>query len=395
MVHRRDTLSDLASDAVREGAAPAIARLRAITPPETFESFHVIRSGGGKAAKRTSLGVDPHIDYQEYSAPDLWRPPYAIVRVGFSAKEPGNRYMAHSGEEVLLPISGAVQYQAWWSPGGKLQRVTLEKPIVPGAVVRWSPQVPHHTWAANGSDAEAWMVLRDPHSAASSVTILPPWAADLEARRLLTSEQLDTPIEFALRAWDVGPALARCREDAGLSLRDIGYFCGVDPTQLSRIESGSAAANISLEAFIRVARFLRVGLVNLIENADWFCLTDKIGSVAKDGYVVPLRLRPPGDHRVHVRVLDFEPNQGEVDLRPIDDAPVMTWVIVAGSGLVSFRERNQVRLEAVSEGGVVHFRRNAPTRVEARSKLRVFEVTYSTLCRCAEPSVKRNPLANG
>ena len=64
---------------------------------------------------------------------------------------------------------------------------------------------------------------------------------------MLTADELRHGERYALAAWGISEKIRVARLRAGLSIRQLAAACQIDPAQLSRIETGSGASNVSLE----------------------------------------------------------------------------------------------------------------------------------------------------
>src|SRR5579884_2939196 len=141
-----------------QGQAVAEERLvQLLGPHESAGPCHV--SDWGQPSLRTDVNDKDGILYKSYNPPATWNAPYSVQLVTFENKEKAD-YMFHSGEELLVPMSGRITYHFYWSPGRKKpERVTMREAAAPGTLLRINPQIPHHTWAITPK-ATGWMIFR-------------------------------------------------------------------------------------------------------------------------------------------------------------------------------------------------------------------------------------------
>src|SRR5271168_738722 len=68
----------------------------------------------------TDIVAADDVSYQNFSPPLSWNAPYSLQLIRFGRKEKErDEYAFHSGEELLIPVDGRVEYQFFWSPGGR------------------------------------------------------------------------------------------------------------------------------------------------------------------------------------------------------------------------------------------------------------------------------------
>ena len=185
------------------------------------EPYTVIKAGQGQPSLRTDVAEKDEIAYESYDPPALWQAPYSLKRVRFKAK-PKDHFMAHAGEEVLVPLSGSIVYHFFWTEGKRPpSRTVLEAPLVSGSIIRINPSVPHHTWS-QGTAADAWMVFRhvsDMPTAISVDSASHPRAMALPPPRIFSEEELaDDPARYALIAWGLAEKIRMHRELANLRI---------------------------------------------------------------------------------------------------------------------------------------------------------------------------------
>ncbi len=370
----------------RDGRAAAQAALEAISPGELLQSYRVVRKGD--PALRTASEKRDRIRYQTF-APPLWAWPYSILRVRFDPAEK-DRFMHHGGEEILLPIEGSVSYHFFFSAGsGEPTRTLLPEPVAPGCAIRVDPQVPHHAWASGNEPAVAWMVIRGlTHNTAGTHLDLPR-DVKLEVqstRRQLTADELGHSERYALVAWGISEHIRNARLGAGLSIRQLAAACEIDPAQLSRIENGSAAPNVSLEALLRIARCLGLEVQQLlsaefIDKRNPFKVEtlDRAGSSA-DGKALLCIDQP---HFIHLhswsltqgQIICFNGNSSDIEVQS-------SWIVLDGEAIFELADPiTGANKELVDHDSVIHIRNDAKLEaIHALQNLELLQVTYSPHC---------------
>ena len=370
----------------RDGRRAAQAALEAISPGDLLQNYRVVRKG--EPALRTTAEQQDRIRYETF-APPLWAWPYSILRVRFDPAEK-DRFMHHGGEEILLPIEGSISYHFFCSAGsGAPTRTLLPEPVEPGSVIRIDPQVPHHAWAAGEEPAVAWMVIRGlTHNTAGTHLDLPP-DVSLEVqppRRQLTMDELEHSERYALIAWGISENIRLGRLGAGLSIRQLAAACEIDPAQLSRIENGSSASNVSLEVLLRIARCLGLEIQQLL-SAEFIDQCNPFKVEALDQARSSGRERPllciPQPHFIH---LDYwkvaEGETARLEERRTDAGAQRSWIVLNGEAIFELADPIAgTTKELVDHDGVIHVRNAASLEaVHALQELELLQVTYSARC---------------
>ncbi len=301
---RHGTLGWLAELFYSGSEAEATANLKEHLPDAAFGDRYIVAPADAPRVLRTDAPESVGISYHSYNPPAIWGAGYSVMRVTFPPSVP-TEFMSHAGEELLVPVSGRVQYQFFWAPpGDPPERAKLEDPVSPFEMIRINPQSPHHTWAVEGS-AEAWMIFRDVSEVPAAIIFDPslPTRGPVQLHpRTLSREDLLDPSRYALTAWGIAERTRLHRERAGLGVQELAALADVDPAQLSRLEAGTR--NLSLDALLRVARVLRIPLLDLIETARWrFDRSGDVG-VPEGGSPTPVLRRPPGlRHWLHAHTI--------------------------------------------------------------------------------------------
>jgi transcriptional regulator with XRE-family HTH domain len=370
----------------RDGRLAAQAALEAISPGDLLQNYQVVRKG--EHALRTTAEQQDRIRYETF-APPLWAWPYSILRVRFDPAEK-DRFMHHGGEEILLPIEGNIAYHFFCSAGsGAPTRTLLPAPVEPGSVIRIDPQVPHHAWAAGEEPAVAWMVIRDLTHTTASTHLDLPRDVSLEVQssgRQLSADELEHSERYALIAWGISDNIRIGRLGAGLTIRQLAAACEIDPAQLSRIENGSAASNVSLEVLLRIARCLGLEIQQLlsaefIDHHNPFKV-ETLDQTGGPGQGSPL-LCIPQPHFIHLhywKVPEGETARPEKDRRGA--GAQRSWIVLNGEAIFELADPIAgTTKELVDHDSVMHIRNDASLEaIHALQELELLQVTYSSRC---------------
>ena len=374
----------------RDGRDAAQTALEAVSPENLLRNCRVVR--GGEQALRTNAEQRDRIRYQSFNPP-LWGWPYSILRARFDPVEK-EKFMHHGGEEILLPTQGSVAYHFFWSAGQtEPTRKLLPNPVKPGDIIRINPQIPHHTWAADEEQAEAWMIIRDLSDSTAGTHL--DLAADVRLevhppRAQLTADELRRGERYALAAWGISEKIRLGRLRAGLSIRELATAGQTDPAQLSRIENGASSSNVSLEVLLRIARCLGLEIQQLlsddsVDKRNPFKV-ERIDPVRKGvGARSVLCIR--GRHLLHVD--HWGVPEGEtmnLDEEDREDSQAhRSWIVLKGEAIFTLVDPSAgTTKELVDRDSVIHCRNHAGlTSFRALQDLELLRVTHSAHCPVA------------
>jgi transcriptional regulator with XRE-family HTH domain len=373
------TLGWLTNVYFTQGRDAAENALRAIVPAPGLHAVVKV----GRATWRTDAEERDGISYENFNPPAFWETPYSILRVRFLPRAKHD-FMFHHGEEFLAPIDGAITYHFFWSGGqAPASRLLLDAPVEAGSMIAIDPQTPHHTWAAGERPADAWMIMRDASNRAVSISTDP----DVTARgdryavsRRASVEQLRDPSHYALIAWGLLERIRSHRERARLTIAELAARCDLDAGHLSRVEAGKA--NLSLEALVRIARFLQINVADLVPVAlerPWRVATLD----GEAGALTPVFRESAGvPHLMHIHLLDLAAGAAfEIDAGS-DPFEYSSWMTLSGKTLFEFGGAAVRTGELVERGNVIHFRSVLPIRIRALDDSRLLRVTCSSVCTC-------------
>jgi transcriptional regulator with XRE-family HTH domain len=298
--------------------------------------------------------------------------------------------MHHGGEEILLPIEGSVAYHFFCSAGsGAPTRTLLPEPVAPGSVIRIDPQVPHHAWAAGEEPAVAWMAIRDLTHTTAGTHLDLPRDVSLEVQssgRQLSADELEHSERYALIAWGISDNIRIGRLGAGLTIRQLAAACEIDPAQLSRIENGSAASNVSLEVLLRIARCLGLEIQQLL-SAEFIDHHNPFKVATLDRACSPGKGSPllciPQQHFIHLhhwKVSEGDTARLEKDRRGA--GAQRSWIVLKGEAIFEIADPIAgITKELVDRDSVMHIRNDASLEaIHALQELELLQVTYSSRC---------------
>ena len=373
------TLGWLASVYFNQGREAARNALRAVVPAPGLHA--VVKSG--RSTWRTDVEERDGISYDNFNPPAFWETPYSVLKATFLPRAKDD-FMFHHGEEFLAPLDGAITYHFFWSGGdAPAARLVLDEPVAVGSIICIDPQTPHHAWAAGGRPAEAWMILRDASNRAVSISVDPDVASRGDptgVSRRASVDQLEDPSHYALIAWGLLEKIRTHRERARLTIAELALRCDLDAGHLSRVEAGKA--NPSLEALVRLARFLQINITDLVparEELPWRVAR----LVGQSGQLVPVFPgRTARPHSMHSHVLQLA--AGDIcDLAAgADPFEHSSWIVLSGQTIFEFTEVATQTGELVERGNVIHFQSALPLRIRALDASRILRVTYAAVCTC-------------
>ncbi|HKP75798.1 MAG TPA: helix-turn-helix transcriptional regulator [Longimicrobiaceae bacterium] len=380
-ITKHGTLGWLAKRCFIEGRDRMREELDAALGADAIRDYHVVRPGDASRVLRTDMRSDDQsIDYEDFSPPDLWGVPYAILSVDVQSEEK-DYYMYHGGEELLVPVSHGIQYRFFWTLGGTVPAVH-EASVVPGQAIRINPQIPHHGWGLRGKSARAWMVMR--HSS-DSAAALNSRTAHVRSPRTATADELSNPAHYALVAWGLAEGIRLHRDRAGLGVKELANLCGIDAAQLSRMESVTGSTNVSLDAVISVASYLRLPIAELVDQAFWNCEVRSLPTVSRTGRPRFEPVFEDGDrhpHRLHTRYLRLGDGDRFSPEQQLLEGNAASWIVLKGRVIVEMDTPAGRRPEVVDAGAVIHFRKSFPSEVEARGDSEILQVKHAAHCDC-------------
>jgi transcriptional regulator with XRE-family HTH domain len=166
----------------------------------------------------------------------------------------------------------------------------------------------------------------------------------------------------------------------------LAAACEIDAAQLSRIENGSSASNISLEALLRITRCLGLEIQQLlstefIDERNPFRI-EKIDRAPQPGVGQPV-LCIPQRHFLHVNHWDVP--EGEtihLEEEREDSRVYRSWIVLAGEAIFELTDPMAgTNKELIDHDSVIHCRNDAAlTTIRALQNLKLLQVAYSPRC---------------
>lgn len=398
---------------LRGGTAAALAQALHEEGPEA-----VLRELGGHKVKvagkhsvitpREAIEVrrrdNPDADsYHDYSPPPLWQPAYQILRVQLMPT-PKSGFMHHSGEEIVVPVSGkGVVYSFLRPTTGRfaLEREVI-KPLAVGEIMRTQPSVPHHTWSVD-DPAEAWMVFRDLSFSAMAIrcdpqSILGLNVSGLKARAVDKEFFEQNPEVYCMAAFGVAEQIRYLRAKVGLPITELADMAGIDRAQLSRIESGQA--NVGVEKLMRIGDLLGFDPFDAFLHNLWVYERRLLESAGQDHpkgrksanavyaespdiskaqgrhYLHPTFYRVPAGQRHRIGGPDTK-SHAEMPLDSME-----SWIVLEGAAFFDMTVGGGSQRAYVQAGSVLHLREPLETTVQAVEPTKLLRLTFSPLCIC-------------
>jgi len=376
-----------------QGRRAAEDHLGLVVPEAVVQPYSVVKAGGGQSCLRTDAEASDHISYESFNPPPLWEAPYAVFYVRFE-RAPKRDFMFHSGEEILVPISGEIVYRFYWSAGGEPPKdEILRPPLRRNSLIRIDPLVPHHTWAVGKGGAEAWMIFRHASNAVAAIGLdtgpHPQMTSERTSPRRMTLQDLQgDPGKYALVTWGVAEKIRLYRQRANLTVAQLAAACDVHPSYLSRVEE--ARTNVSLDLLLRVARVLHMGLEEVLAPPAWcreIALFPKPSWKEGPKSPRPVLRRPPGSrHFLHPLHWSLRASQSAA----CNERSISSWIVLAGRTIfempkASMGGRGSQRSELLETGSVIHLRGAGPVRVQALENSELLQIVCSAAdCPCLE-----------
>ncbi len=269
----KDSLS-VNSDDVNPVWEKAKAALKGYTEPESFSLYAIKQPYQGEIVDRGEL-LAGHlaINYTSYNPPPLWGAPYSLFKIRIG-KSNNDDFVHHTGEGILRPIQGAISFQVIWSPPSGNPQLLTREDFTSRSIIRINPQIPHRVWSGKGDSSEAWLIVRDGNNSPATFSVSPEMktGARSHGNSRITSVRLENIKDYgdyALRAWGLLEHIRTHRLRAGLSSMQLGQLCGINSSQMSRIENGTT--NVNLATLIHIASVLHIPIEALIKQSSWYC----------------------------------------------------------------------------------------------------------------------------
>lgn len=348
---------------------------------DRLSPFQMIDAAKGRRVDRGDMVTpDDEIEFRDFSPPALWQAPYSVLHATFTGKEK-RKLMTHCGEEVLVPVSGKIEYDFWVYSGAQMEANRLQKQCSMGQICRINPAIPHHTRAV-GDKAEAWMLFRDTGETLAAVRRDEPLKTQSSARntRRWSDEELRSkPSRYWLPATGLAEKIRLFRTRSDMQIQQLAQACDLDRGFLSRLEGGDV--NLSLGSLLRIAEVLGFDPFEGLEEAFWYYRVDKL-SGANSRNAQPLGVSGrESRHFLHVRHLKLEKAETKTIVKP-QHAPIGTmysWIALNGKVEFEGLLQDHDKSEFLRSGSVLHLRQPMELRIQAFEPSELLEVCYSSL----------------
>lgn len=382
------------------GAEAAKAEFERDFPAASESSYRLLRPGEGQPVHRTDADeAKDDISYDSYSPPAFWELPYQLLRLNMG-KVAQDEFLYHGGEEILVPLSGAIRYHFFWCDPSKgqnsLGRDELE-PLKPGSIIRINPELPHHAWASVKEGATAWMITRPMSNTKTSIYLNTQQdAPDLHPTpRRVKEEDLKKPGQYALRAWGLSEKIKLQRFRSNLRIAQVAAHCGIDASHLSRIENSET--NVSLDTLLRIGKFLSIDLDRLMAPPPWGYDVASLSLREPDeaspysapllGNFGPQETSQPGHflHPIFWKVGAGRQLDRELKLKERFNHPA-SWIVLSGRVIMNVPKGNKDGIsELVEKDSVLHLRESPPKKLHALEDSELLQIVYSGECFCHKP----------
>jgi transcriptional regulator with XRE-family HTH domain len=206
--------------------------------------------------------------------------------------------------------------------------------------------------------------------------------------RRISLDKLQEPGVYALVSWGIAEKIRLYRARAGCRISQLADACRLDPSHVSRIEN--AEANPSLDSLVRIARFLRIGLEELIAPLPWVYKTVDIQQskkITKPNHQ-PVSVQPVDPtHQLHPSLLEIPGGQA-VSLPPknlsqisrIEPICISSCIVLEGRAI--FEPPDGADAELLESGCVLHFWRAVEGRFQALQDTRILQIICANSCTC-------------
>lgn len=351
--------------------------------------YHLIKNARAGTTNRTDVADRRLITYRDFAPPLVWQPPYNVLRARFVPRvlAEEEELIFHGGEEILLVTEGQVYYHFFWGPRGKKPSRLEIEPLKSGSIVRVNSQIPHHTAAKGDEQAEAWMIFRHWTNRPAAINVgheRVDHESDHAVWRSTTFKKLANekePWRYPLVAWGLSERIRLHRLSAGLSSETVAKDCDITPSHLSRIER--AEANVSVDTLTRLARYLGIGIADLIPSSDWCYKAGSLPNGRKPG-VLPA-VPSDSDHYLHLHYYEIQRDRHEKS--STNGASMKSLIGFRGTTVleISALDNDRPRFEVLEQGDVIHLKKGVMVSMKALEDSLVVQVSFSDSHDCACP----------
>ena len=351
--------------------------IRSAVPKELLSDFLIVHRDEGIASMRVDIKEADKIQYVSFSPPAYWGAPITVLKMDLDSTPVKTSYVCHGGEELVIPITGSIRYNFYWSPGkAPLKPCSVAFP--PDRLATINPSLPHHGWSDIDGTSSAWLILyHNPESSAALNVASNLRNAKIKSdRRRIKQDDLKDPGEYALVAWDLADRIRTQRQRLDLTIQELAGLANIDPSHVSRLES--ASANYSLETLIRICDVLRIDLRGLLTAKRWSSESVVLSRHAIMGCAWAKSGHP---HKVHPRYFRIRKNDSTTLNSSLPYYPgYSAWIILEGQAILEFSSEGKEKFELVNGGDVIHFRADHRLAWRALKDTRLVSFHLGEIC---------------
>jgi transcriptional regulator with XRE-family HTH domain len=366
------------------GNQAVVEAVKSAPAKDLLTDFSVTHKDEGADSVRLEMKEVDRIGYVNFSPPALWGIPVTVLRMNLDPEPTKESLLFHGGEELIVPVVGKVRYKCMWSPGGSPIKED-EIRFAPGEIGAINPSVPHHGWAEGPGVSAAWLFL---HHNPDSTTALDVAASIHKInvrneRRRVTPEELESPGAYSLIAWSLADRVRTHRQRADLTIHQLADLANLDPSHISRLESGTA--NLSLDALYKICQILRIDLRSLLFAKRWFSERANLSNAG-----IPRCAWEKSDHitshMLHPRYFKLKKGASPKLRSCLPHYPdYSSWVILEGQAILELNSDGRERFELLNGGDVLHFRRDHELKVRVMKDCRIVTLHLGPIC----PGIKQ------
>jgi transcriptional regulator with XRE-family HTH domain len=354
----------------------------AISPP-----YSVVKLDGQPTQRTDVVESEDGISYESFSPPAFWEVPYTLLRATFKYV-PKEFYIYHSGEEILIPTSGEINYHFFGNEEGERPRAYDLKPALKvGNIIAVNPQAPHHTWGGRNG-GQAWMLIRHISDTPTAITLTAPASKEKQHSnpRRIDLDKLEMAGIYALVAWGISERIRLYRERANCRISELADLCGIDPSHASRIEN--AEINTSLGTLEKIAKVLNIDLNDIIAPQPW---SHRVAQLPRPKNRKQLSqsaicLVPKGvRHHLHPNYWEVPAGQ-PYNLRESGNTQTgstSSWIVLEGQVIFEILIDKEKSLHLLEAGQVLHVKGATVNTMQTLQYSKVIQVSYSQdFCSC-------------
>src|ERR1039458_2287918 len=385
------TLDSLEKIYFEAGSRSVEETLTVAAPKSLFSEIAIIRESEGQLSVRPEILKQDAIEYRNYSPMPLWGVPISFLKMQLQPVPKENSFVFHSGEEIVVPLTGRIRYSVMWSPGNEPPRAR-ELNFVPGEIAAINPSLPHHGWALGESPAEAWLLLYHPVDSSAAFDVAatvhnPQMTSD---RKRFSTYELQQPGTYSLVAWGIADRVRTQRQRFGITIHQMAELINIDASHLSRLEN--ASTNPSLDALFKVCEFLRIDLRTLLTSTQWMEVREVLDD-RKDRNC--LLTTPHHPHKVHA--CQYRQSGGTVvtvDSCPRESTSFSIWSLQQGQAILEHSLQGAEKRTLLTTGDVIHLRTRTSFSLRALDDCSFIEFHLGSSCP-TERNNHRRPKAEG